>query len=79
MHRNGVLLLAAGGIAYTIGAGFYLQHFGTRITQTTTYVCALLGTAFHYFAVYFYVQPSECSDTDLVPEVWLAPLQKLFG
>ena len=79
VHLNGILLLAAGGVSYTLGAGFYIHNVGRRITQTTTYVCALVGTACHYFAVYLYVQPSECSDAELLPEAWMAPLQRWFG
>jgi hypothetical protein len=71
---NGVLLLAAGGLSYTVGAGFYIH--GSRVSQTTTYVCALVGTACHYFAVYLFVEPSQCTDSEL--EAWFAPLQRLF-
>ncbi len=76
VHRNGVLLLAAGGVLYTIGAGFYLNKDDAR-SSLTTYVCVLLGTACHYFAVFMYVQPSECNDAEL--ESWLAPLQRLLS
>lgn len=53
---GGILLLVAGGIAYTAGSGFYAwdrQPYGHVIWHA----CVLAGSIFHFFAVLFYVIP----------------------
>ena len=53
---GGVLLLVAGGIAYTAGSGFYAwdrQPYGHVIWHALV----LAGSIFHFFAVFFYVIP----------------------
>ncbi len=68
VSQNGLLLLAAGGVLFSVGGWFYIRK-GDEPVSHTTYTCALLGTALHYFAIYFYVQPSACTDSiDILPE-----------
>ncbi len=65
------MLLAAGGVVYSVGGWFYIRK-GDEPVSHTAYACALAGTALHYFAIYFYVHPSECSDgSDILPD-WIA-------
>jgi hemolysin III len=52
------ILLLAGGIAYTTGTLFYMWDRHGRYYHTVWHVFVLLGSAFHYCAVLFYVIPS---------------------
>lgn len=49
----GLLLLAAGGISYTIGVGFYAMH-GRVHMHNIWHLFILAGSAFHFFAVLWY-------------------------
>jgi hemolysin III len=53
---GGLILLGAGGLAYTAGSGFYAWrrlHFGHAIWH----LFVLAGSILHFFAVLFYVIP----------------------
>jgi hemolysin III len=55
---GGILLLVAGGLAYTVGSGFYAwdrQPYGHVIWHAFV----LAGSIFHYFAVLLYVIPAS--------------------
>jgi hemolysin III len=53
---GGILLLVAGGVAYTAGVAFYAA---TRLKyhHAVWHFFVLSGSALHYFAVLFYVVP----------------------
>lgn len=54
----GIVWLAAGGIAYTLGAAFYSirkMPYG----HAAFHVFVLIGTGCHFIAVYFYVLPGD--------------------
>jgi hemolysin III len=54
----GIVWLAAGGIAYTLGAAFYSirkMPYGHAVFH----VFVLIGTGCHFIAVYFYILPSD--------------------
>jgi hemolysin III len=51
-----LLLVAAGGLAYTIGTLFYGWH-SLRYSHAIWHVFVLVGSACHYAAVVFYVLP----------------------
>ena len=53
MPRMGLVLIAAGGVAYTGGLIFYMaRRFPYH--HLAWHLCVLVGTAFHYFAVLEY-------------------------
>lgn len=54
MHSNGILLLFAGGLAYTVGVLFYAIK---RIpyNHVIWHVFVLAGAVFHFFMIFFYV------------------------
>ena len=52
----GLALLVAGGVAYSVGVAFYLCKrlpFG----HAAWHMFVVVGSAFHYFAILFYVVP----------------------
>ena len=51
---KGVLHLLLGGISYTIGAVLYGIGRKVRYMHTVFHVFVLLGTMFHFFAVFIY-------------------------
>ena len=53
----GLLWMAAGGLAYTAGVGFYLAH-GLRYTHLVWHLFVIAGTACHYGAVVNYAAGS---------------------
>ncbi len=53
---GGLILLLAGGLAYTLGIVFYLWR-RAPYTHAIWHVFVLAGSAFHFFAVLFYVIP----------------------
>ncbi len=53
---QGFLWLAAGGLAYTIGVVFYVWR-RLPYAHTVWHLFVLAGSAFHFFAIYFYVLP----------------------
>ena len=54
IHSNGVLLLFAGGLAYTLGIVFYTIE---KITYNHViwHLFVLAGAMFHFFMIFFYV------------------------
>lgn len=54
--RNGLLWLLAGGIAYTGGVAFYLWQ-RLPYHHAIWHCFVLAGSAFHFFAIFFYVIP----------------------
>lgn len=53
---GGILLLLSGGVAYTLGVGFYLAH-RLPYHHMIWHVMVVLGSVLHFFAVLFYVIP----------------------
>ena len=53
---NGVYLLFAGGVAYTLGVAFYLWD-RLPYNHAIWHLFVLTGSACHFFAVYYYVTP----------------------
>ena len=54
--RGGIALLAAGGVAYTVGVVFYKWR-RLPYSHAVWHGYVLLGSALHFFAVLFYVIP----------------------
>src|SRR5690625_302712 len=54
LHDHGISLLVAGGLIYTIGAIFYVYK-GIPYHHVIWHVFVLLGSMFHFFAVFFYI------------------------
>lgn len=53
---GGMVLLLAGGAAYTVGVPFYLWR-GLRYHDVLWHSCVLVGSVLHFFAVLLYVLP----------------------
>ncbi len=53
---NGIILLAAGGLAYTVGVLFYIQK-NHRYMHAVWHLFVLAGSVLHYFCVVLYVLP----------------------
>ena len=53
---RGLVWLVAGGLSYTLGVVFYLWH-RLPFSHTVWHFFVLAGSAFHYFAIFFYVMP----------------------
>jgi hemolysin III len=53
MPMAGLLWLLAGGLAYTVGVGFF-QAEGTRYAHFVWHWCVLAGTVCHFVAVLYY-------------------------
>ena len=51
----GLWLLLAGGISYTLGAVLYAIGAKRKYFHSIFHFFCLVGTAFHFFSVYFYV------------------------
>lgn len=56
LPEGGLALLAAGGVAYSVGAGFYLWR-SLPYNHVIWHGFVLLGTTLHFLAVLFYVIP----------------------
>lgn len=54
IHPNGLLLLTLGGIIYTVGSIFYIWKF-IPFHHMIWHICVLIGSCFHFFAIFFYV------------------------
>jgi hemolysin III len=54
MPLGGLAWLAAGGLAYTAGVGFYAASRRVRYSHFAWHLCVLTGTACHFVAVYRY-------------------------
>lgn len=55
LDRSGLWLLLAGGIAYTLGAVLYAIGAKRRYFHSVFHFFCLIGTALHFFSIYFYV------------------------
>ena len=55
LDRSGLWLLLAGGIAYTVGAVLYGIGAKKRYFHSVFHFFCLIGTALHFFSIYFYV------------------------
>lgn len=55
LDKTGLILLLAGGIAYTLGAILYAIGSKKRYFHSIFHFFCLIGTAFHFFSIYFYV------------------------
>ena len=55
LHRNGVILLLAGGIAYTIGAVFYGVGKKKKYMHSVFHLAILLGTLLQFLCIILYV------------------------
>ena len=58
IHANGLWLLLAGGLSFTIGTVFYRWH-KLAYHHAIWHVFVMLGGAFHYFAILYYSYPSK--------------------
>jgi hemolysin III len=50
----GLILLAAGGVSYSIGALIYAKK-GLRYSHAIWHIYVLIGSLFHFLSVFFYV------------------------
>ena len=55
MHKNGIILLVAGGIAYTIGAILYGIGKKKKYFHSIFHLFIVLATLLQFFAILFYV------------------------
>ena len=55
MHKNGIILLVAGGIAYTIGAVLYGIGEKKKYFHSIFHLFIVLATLLQFFAILFYV------------------------
>ena len=55
LERGGLWLLLAGGIAYTVGAVLYGIGAKKRYFHSVFHFFCMIGTALHFFSIYFYV------------------------
>jgi hemolysin III len=53
---GGLVLLLAGGLAYTLGTGFYVLR-RLRYHHAIWHVFVLAGSILHFFAILLYVIP----------------------
>ncbi len=56
MALNGILLMVAGGLAYTFGVIFFLWE-SLPLNHVIWHIFVILGSALHYFAIFHYVIP----------------------
>lgn len=56
MHANGVLLLAIGGVCYTLGAVFYVWR-KVKYHHAIWHLFVIAGSTLHFFSVLLYVLP----------------------
>ncbi|PQV50288.1 hemolysin III [Jejuia pallidilutea] len=54
MHSNGILLLFAGGLSYTIGIVFYVVE-KIPFNHVIWHLFVLAGAIFHFFMIFLYV------------------------
>lgn len=55
MHRNGIILMVAGGIAYTIGAVLYGIGRKKKYFHSIFHLFIVLGSLLQFFSILFYV------------------------
>lgn len=56
LPRNGIILLAIGGLLYTLGAVFYVWRF-FKYHHMVWHLFVLAGTILHFFSVILYLLP----------------------
>ncbi|WP_106497782.1 PAQR family membrane homeostasis protein TrhA [Lentibacillus sp. Marseille-P4043] len=54
MDENGILLLIAGGLFYTVGAIFYVWR-SFPFHHAVWHLFVIAGSAFHFFSIFYYV------------------------
>ena len=54
LPTSGLLWLVAGGVAYTVGGGFYAADARLRYGHFIWHLFVIAGTSCHYFAVFWY-------------------------
>jgi len=55
LHHTGLVLLLAGGIAYTLGAVLYAIGSRKRYFHSVFHFFCLIGTLLHFLSIYLYV------------------------
>ncbi|WP_341285551.1 PAQR family membrane homeostasis protein TrhA [Priestia megaterium] len=55
IQREGIYYLVAGGIAYTVGAVFYVWR--ARFNHLIWHIFVILGSLLHFFCIFLYVLP----------------------
>eukprot|EP01138_Halocafeteria_seosinensis_P006250 gb/GECG01006391.1/.p1 GENE.gb/GECG01006391.1/~~gb/GECG01006391.1/.p1 ORF type:complete len:757 (+),score=49.13 gb/GECG01006391.1/:1-2271(+) len=67
-HPEGMFLLCAGGLIYSLGVFFYLRErlFPSR-TQGLWYILVVLASALHFFAVYFHTRRCVTEESANIP------------
>ena len=55
LEKNGLILLVAGGIAYTIGAVLYGLGRKHKYMHSIFHLFIVLGSLLHFFCILFYV------------------------
>ena len=55
MHRNGIILMVAGGVAYTIGAVLYGIGKKKKYFHSIFHLFIVLGSVLQFFSILFYV------------------------
>ena len=58
LNINAIILLIAGGLAYTFGTIFYILN-KKRFMHSIWHIFVILGSALHYFSILFYVLPTK--------------------
>jgi len=58
LSMRGLVWLVAGGLSYTVGVIFYAWH-RLPYAHPIWHLFVLAGSAFHYFAIFFYVLPAR--------------------
>jgi len=53
--KGGLILLLAGGIAYSLGAVFYALGAKKKYIHSVWHVFVIIGSVLHFFSVFFYV------------------------
>ncbi|UJH92040.1 hemolysin III family protein [Antarcticibacterium sp. 1MA-6-2] len=56
LDMHGLMWLVAGGLSYTVGAGFFLLD-KVRYNHAIFHLFVLLGSFCHFISIYFYVLP----------------------
>lgn len=56
VETTGLILLLAGGLAYTLGVVFYVWH-SLPYHHAIWHLFVLAGSAFHFFAIFYFVLP----------------------
>lgn len=51
---EGLLLLLAGGLSYTVGVAFFILDSRVKYSHLIWHLCVIAGTTFHYFSVLWY-------------------------